>query len=215
MATNICVFQTKGPSPMKQRWSMRRRIVTSSNLGFFWHQALYYDYVDCNWVCELNLQWLFPWSHFWLQVSWWHSSMLSMPANLCWKDNYCYFIVALVFFCLRALIKTELNWTIWGMASFVNWLDTSADGLPDGALFANWAASVKLKLLEEESPGQVFWASPLDSHCIFLPLSLLDPTSNFWISWLQVNTYPAQRLMACFWVLARRYRTQMVSGDQH
>ena len=56
--------------------------------------------------------------------------------------------------------------------------DTSADGLPDGALFANWAASVKLKLLEEESPGQVFWASPLDSHCIFLPLSLLDPTSN-------------------------------------
>ena len=93
--------------------------------------------------------------------------------------------------------------------------DTSADGLPDGALFANWAASVKLKLLEEESPGQVFWASPLDSHCIFLPLSLLDPTSNFWISWLQVNTYPAQRLMACFWVLARRYRTQMVSGDQH
>ena len=110
-ATNISVFQSKGPRPMKRRWSMRRPIVTLSNIGLFWQQASYYDDVDCNWLCELNLQWLLPWSHFWLQVSWWHSSMLSMPANLCWKDNYCYFIVALVFFCLRALIKTELNWT--------------------------------------------------------------------------------------------------------
>ena len=87
-ATNISVFQSKGPRPMKRRWSMRRPIVTLSNLGLFWQQASYYDDVDCNWLCELNLQWLLPWSHFWLQVSWWHSSMLSMPASKRWRDNF-------------------------------------------------------------------------------------------------------------------------------
>ena len=86
--------------------------------------------------------------------------------------------------------------------------DTSADGLPDER-FLQIGLQAWSWNFWEESPGQVFWASPLDTHCIFLPLSLLDPTSNFWISWLQVNTYPAQRLMACFWVLARRYRTQI------
>ena len=67
-ATNISVFQSKGPRPMKRRWSMRRPIVTLSNLGLFLQQASYYDDVDCNWLCELNLQWLLPWSHFWLKV---------------------------------------------------------------------------------------------------------------------------------------------------